>query len=132
MWLLKSLFLISTGASLGACARYGLSKLFDPNYHHCIATTFVNALGCFLLGALLVLLHTHHNNNSHSQDLTLFLTVGVFSSFTTFSALAKESYFLIQENFWLGSLYMLGHLIIGVLLFGSGIQIGNLIWKPLS
>ena len=84
--LLKKIFLIAIGGSLGANARYWLGILVK---HYLgdefpYATFIVNITGSFLLGMFLTLVSTRYL--SLNQGYQWAISVGFFGSYTTFSA----------------------------------------------
>jgi fluoride exporter len=116
------LLLIAAGGFIGAVARYGMAG----RIHRRTGTGFpwgtlaVNVVGSFALGLLLPLLAT-------DTALTVpraLLTVGVISSFTTFSSFAYETVLLLDRRRGLrATIYVgvsiglgLGALVLGLML----------------
>lgn len=84
---------IAIGGALGAFARYGVGAWLSFDGAHLLAGTLaVNVGGSLLLGLLVGWLET----TRAPQAVRLGLTVGLCGGFTTFSALAYESVFLLQ------------------------------------
>ena len=84
---------IACGGALGASLRYGLSSTLGL-----YGVLIVNILGCFLIGALISFFAL---KTSVSQTMNLFLTVGLLSGFTTFSAFSLEAISLIDTHKYL-------------------------------
>ncbi|GAA5335652.1 MULTISPECIES: fluoride efflux transporter CrcB [Thermus] len=88
--------LVALGGALGSALRYGLGAyvqgLLGPGFPY--STLFVNALGSFLIGAVLRL----SLEGALSPEARLFLAVGVLGGFTTFSTLSYETLALLQDG----------------------------------
>lgn len=82
------LLVIAIGGGLGALARYGLSGLVQGRgAAFPFGTLAVNAIGCFLIGALFERL---------PPGARAFAVVGVLGGFTTFSAFGYETLELLR------------------------------------
>ncbi len=113
---------IAIGGGLGALARYGLSGLVQGHRAGFPWGTFaVNAVGCFLIGALFERL---------SADARAFVVVGVLGGFTTFSAFGHETVELLrggQLNLALANVAMNVAVGIGAVVLGRAA--GGMIWS---
>lgn len=75
--------MIAIGGGLGALARYGVVSFFQRwTVEFPWGTLSVNALGCFVVGAVFERL---------PADARAFVVVGVLGGFTTFSAFGLET-----------------------------------------
>ena len=109
MW--QSLLLISSGAALGASARWGLGLWLNPWFGSLAFGTLVaNTLGCFLIGILTALFWQFP---AFSQNAKLFLITGFLGSLTTFSSFSAE----VVENLLSGKIGA-GLAVLGLHLFG--------------
>ena len=80
---------IALGGALGALARYGVSTAWPhPPAGFPWATVVINVTGCFLIGALMVVL-TEIAGRPHPLARP-FLGVGILGGFTTFSTYTVE------------------------------------------
>jgi len=73
----RTLAAVAAGGVLGALARYGISAAWDSVW----AVWAVNVTGCFLIGALMVVI----DRRPVSALLRPFVGVGVLGGYTTFS-----------------------------------------------
>lgn len=87
---------IALGGSLGALARYGLSKWIHLNVSDIFpwGTLAVNLTGCFLIGFFFELFET----SVIPADLRSFITIGFLGAYTTFSTYSLESVNLLREG----------------------------------
>lgn len=99
--------MIGIGGGLGALARYGLVSLVHARtVAFPWGTLAVNAIGCFLIGAMFERLST---------DARAFVVVGVLGGFTTFSAFGHETVELLRGGqTTLALLNAAGNVVLGV------------------
>ncbi len=105
---------------MGAVARYWVS-----GWVHRVSgaglpwgTLAVNLLGCAALGALLAVAETRL---ASTPETRLFLTVGILSSFTTFSTLGLETLEMLRRSAWAAAAtYTLASLVLGITAIVAG------------
>ena len=125
---MSNFFLVALGGSIGASTRYIfylISKnLLSPS-NLFINTLFVNIIGSFLIGYLIVLLE----NKSLSQDfIKYFFIIGVLGSFTTFSAFSLETIDLIvNKKILIAFFYIFSSLFLCLLFTFVGLNFNKLI-----
>ncbi|MBI1220469.1 MAG: fluoride efflux transporter CrcB [Rhodobacteraceae bacterium] len=87
---------VAIGGAIGASARYlagvAIMRGFGP-HEFPLGVIFVNVLGSFIMGALIVFLG--QRSLSH---LNAFLATGILGGFTTFSSFSLESWRLIDTG----------------------------------
>jgi CrcB protein len=108
------LFIIGCGGFVGAIARYGISGWVQnwSGERFPAGTLAVNVLGCFLLGALMALVH---ERQQVGDSMRAFVGVGLLGAFTTFSTFGHETVELLQDaRWWLGGAYVAGNVVIGL------------------
>ena len=95
--MIKNLLLVGFGGGVGSIARYLFQRWAYALYpHHFPWGTFVvNMMGCFLIGLFWGISFKSFESN---ENWKLFLMVGLFGGFTTFSAFALEGIGLIREH----------------------------------
>lgn len=125
LFLMRLLFIIGAGGFIGSVLRYLTSRLFQQ----CMVSSFpygtlaVNIIGCFVLGVVYALAE---KNAIVSDEMRLFLTVGICGGFTTFSTFANENMsFLRDGEFFQFALYASVSLLLGLL----ALYFGNLTVK---
>ncbi|MCE6950438.1 fluoride efflux transporter CrcB [Cereibacter sphaeroides] len=93
--MISSLLQVALGGALGASARYltniASMRLFGSGFP--IGTVFVNVLGSFLMGVLVVVL-AHKGGNRWAP----FLMTGILGGFTTFSAFSLDAATLYERG----------------------------------
>ncbi len=89
--------LVGLGGAIGAMARYGAGVLLPSSPGGFpLATFLVNVSGSVAMGLLIGLLAKFTPENQN--DIRLFLAVGVFGGFTTFSTFSLDIIALIQRG----------------------------------
>lgn len=90
------LAVIAVGGGLGALARYWISLALPTGVGQFPWATFItNALGCLLIGVLMVLITERWTVHRLTRP---FFGVGVLGGFTTFSTYAVEARGLLQPG----------------------------------
>ncbi|MCR4663925.1 MAG: fluoride efflux transporter CrcB [Paludibacteraceae bacterium] len=116
MW--KEILYVGAGSFVGGVLRYVIALMMRCNGGFPWATFMVNLFGCFIIGLLWGLFSRMPNV---SQNLVLFLSVGLCGGFTTFSSFSKESLMLMQSgNYLIFSLYVLGSVLFGFGMVAAG------------
>ena len=111
---MKFILFVALGGAIGAVGRYSLVTLVSQTLGggFPFGTIIVNILGSFLLGALIEGASYWGNL---SNELRLFLMVGVLGSFTTFSTFSLDVVLLINRNEMLAAgLYILSSIVLSV------------------
>lgn len=109
---------IAIGGAIGASLRFAVTLAIRTiDAHPTLATVCVNLLGALWLG----MLAAHVDSPRAHPLLRPFLVVGVFGSFTTFSALAFDNRSLASQHGELAALvHMLGSILAGLFAFALG------------
>ncbi|GAB4527482.1 MAG: fluoride efflux transporter CrcB [Anaerolineales bacterium] len=115
---------LSLGAILGASARYWVggwaAGRLGSDFSY--GTLLVNLSGSFLLGVFLALTRRF----LIAPEVRVFIAVGFFGSFTTFSSYTNESINLLLEGQpALGLLNLMGGALLGALAAWMGVLLGK-------
>jgi CrcB protein len=87
-----------TGGFIGSVLRFGAGAVvarYLPGASMPLATLFVNAAGCLLIG---VLTGAAESRIALPPELRVFLVVGILGGFTTFSAFGNETMMLVRAD----------------------------------
>lgn len=105
---------VAAGGSLGSMARYlvtiGFGRLLGSKFPW--GTLFINVSGSFLIGLFVGLFAIRWDL---PQAARIFLTVGIFGGYTTFSTFSVDAFYLIERGETLAATsYMIGSVILSV------------------
>lgn len=109
-----ALLAVAAGGALGSVARYlvGVASLRAFGLAFPWGTLIVNVAGSFLIGALVGLFAL---KAGLSQELRLFLTVGVCGGFTTFSTFSLDAWGLVERGaWWHAAAYIAGSVLLSI------------------
>ncbi len=94
---MQNYIVVFIGAGLGGVLRYWLSgfvyKFLHPTFPY--GTLSVNVLGSFIIG---VVMYYFDANELISQQLRIFLTIGLCGGLTTFSTFSYETINFLKER----------------------------------
>lgn len=97
---MQNYFIVFVGAGIGGVLRYWganfVYKFLSPTFPY--GTLFVNVIGSFLLGLIIYFLDS---NQLISQQVRIFLTVGICGGLTTFSTFSFETINFLKERDYL-------------------------------
>lgn len=112
--------LVGIGGALGAMARFAAGGAIGslPNGLP-LATALINITGSLAMGLLIGVLAK--TTPQYQNEIRLFVAVGIFGGFTTFSSFSLDAITLIERgDFLLAALYIVG----SVLLSLAGLWLG--------
>ena len=116
---MTSVLVIALGGAIGAVMRYGAVEGMNRLTGEALpwGTLFVNVIGSFALGVLLLAMERAHL----SEDARRFAAVGVLGAFTTFSAFSWDVVWLMRQGEWVrASVYAAGSVVLGVTALVAG------------
>ncbi len=124
---MEKFLLISTGAILGANARYWIgdwaAQKLGASFPY--GTFIINLSGSLLIGFFLTLATERLLIDPRWR---LLIAVGFLGAYTTFSTFAFESFNLLAKGQWLAGLgNLLGSTVLGVAAVALGVYLGKAI-----
>ncbi len=120
-----TLLYLALAGGLGALARYGLAGLIQRDSMFPWGTFAVNALGCFLFGALWSAME--HRLSISTETRAIVLT-GFLGAFTTFSTFMFETANLLRDSQWLAAIAnVIGQNTLGLAAVILGMAVGRLL-----
>jgi CrcB protein len=117
---MNAYLLVGAGGALGAMARHGIGVAVGtlPNGFPA-ATLIVNLSGSIAMGLLVGILAKATPEFQH--EIRLFVAVGVFGGFTTFSSFSLDTITLMERgNYLLAAAYVVGSVLLSV----AGLMMG--------
>ena len=103
---------VGFGGFIGSILRYSLYILTSNilGYTSPVATIFVNIIGCFSIGFAYQLFNTHL---IISENLRLFIMIGLLGGFTTFSAFSIDAFLVYQNS---GRILAIAYVVLSIIL----------------
>src|ERR1700712_1005333 len=106
---------VAAGGALGSVARYGtgvlVGKAWDATFP--LATMLINIAGSLAMG--LFIGYLVRTTQSWQGDARLFVAVGIFGGFTTFSSFSLDAISMLERGeIGLALLYMLVSVLVGI------------------
>ena len=102
---MSNIILIGLGGFIGAILRFSVGQLAQNNLRLGgipVGTFLVNVIGCFLLGAAIVVANQHENLALYLRPLFM---VGLLGAFTTFSTFGVETITLFLQGNLRGGIF---------------------------
>lgn len=125
---MTNVFLVGAGGFIGSVLRYliggyfqGFAKSFP------LGTLVVNVMGCFVIG---LLAQIGESRNMFSNEVRVFIFVGILGGFTTFSSFGNETINLMRGNQIINMFFNIGaNVILGLLAVWLGRIVATWIWR---
>lgn len=119
---MQAYLLVGIGGALGAAARYGAQSWIGSLANGFPTATFlINILGSIAMGLLVGVLAK--TTPQYQNEIRLFVAVGIFGGFTTFSSFSLDAITMIERgDVLLASVYIVGSVILSV----AGLWMGML------
>ncbi len=125
---MQEIMVVGVGGFVGAVARYLLSSLVHRNLesHFPWGTLVVNIVGCFVIGCLMYMIE---NRLIVSDQMRLFLGIGILGAFTTFATFSQEIVVLLRNGHnWMA----LANILLSVGLGLVALWAGNMLLRRLG
>jgi CrcB protein len=93
---------IGLGGFLGSIARFGLASVIQTRTESLFpfGTMAVNITGCFVIGLLMTLFQ---ERIIVSENIRLFLIIGLLGGFTTFSSFSYDTFAMFRSGNFFGA-----------------------------
>ena len=117
--------LVALGGGIGSLTRYLVGGWFASRFGSAFpyGTFFINVSGSFVIGFFLAFTQERLTISPHWR---LFFAVGFVGGYTTFSTFEYESIRLLQDGeLLLGTVYLVGSVIVGAFSVFAGIALGS-------
>src|SRR5271154_2963050 len=117
---------VTVGSALGGLLRFTIGKLmlsFDISIGFPIGTVFINVLGSFVIGYFGTLT-LQSGRFPASDNLRLFVMVGICGGFTTFSSFSLQTFDLMRSGAWGRAL---ANVLLSVVLCVASVAAGHLL-----
>jgi CrcB protein len=115
---------IAIAGALGVLARHAVQQVVPRHGAIPWGTFVVNISGAFVLGLAFTIIVHRYSVPMWLQEAAL---VGLLGGYTTFSALALETFLLIDRGrIWVATAYSAGSVVTGVLALFAGVRLGRL------
>ena len=91
---------VTVGSALGGLLRYAITRLtLSYSSGFPLGTVFINVLGSFVIGYFGTLT-LHSGKYPVSENVRLFVMVGICGGFTTFSSFSLQTFDLARSGAW--------------------------------
>jgi CrcB protein len=125
-----SYFWVTVGSALGGLLRYTLTRLtLTMSTGFPFDTILVNIIGCFVIG-FFGTFTLESGRFAASDNLRLFVMVGICGGFTTFSSFSLQTFDLFRSGEWGKGL---ANIVLSVALCLAGVAAGHRLaqyWVP--
>jgi CrcB protein len=117
---MNAYLLVGIGGALGAMARYWAgTAIGSPSNGFPTSTFLINIIGSIAMGLLVGFLA--RTTPQYQNEIRLFVAVGVFGGFTTFSSFSLDAITLIERgDYLLAAFYIVGSVLLAV----AGLMMG--------
>ena len=119
---MNAYLLVGVGGALGSMARYGFGVLTGRVWGSSfpLGTMLINILGSLAMG--LFIGYLARTTPAWQADARLFVAVGIFGGFTTFSSFSLDTIFMIERGeIGQAGLYVAVSVLVGVAALYAGL-----------
>jgi CrcB protein len=120
---LVPILLVAVGGAFGSVCRYlvgvGAGRLLGPDFP--FGTMIVNIGGSFIMGVFIELLALRFNG---SEELRLFVAVGILGGFTTLSSFSLDTIVLFERGAVVATaVYVAGSIVLSLAALVAGLHL---------
>ena len=128
--MIRSMLLVGIGGFIGSVFRYlisGFIQNISGSISFAFGTLVVNTIGCFIIGFLTYLIEAR---SMLTNEMRVFLLIGILGAFTTFSTFGNETYnHIVESKFHLVLINIGAHIFLGLSAVYFGRLISYAIWR---
>lgn len=118
---------VTLGSAIGGLLRYGLTRMtLSISAGFPYGTVLVNVLGCFVIGYFGTLT-LQSGKYPVSDNLRLFVMVGLCGGFTTFSSFSLQTFDLLRSGAWVRAL---ANVVLSVVFCLAAVAAGHRLAQP--
>ena len=115
---------VALGSAIGGCLRYALGRMvLNQHTNFPWTTVLINVIGSFVIGYFGTLT-LHGGKHPVSENMRIFVMIGLCGGFTTFSSFSLETYDLLRTGAWGRALLNVG---LSVLLCLGAVALGHVL-----
>jgi CrcB protein len=115
---------VTVGSALGGLLRYALTRMtLNLSTDFPYGTILINILGSFIIGYFGTLT-LQSDRYAVSENLRLFVMVGICGGFTTFSSFSLQTFDLLRSGAWVRAL---ANVVLSVTLCLAAVAAGHLL-----
>jgi fluoride exporter len=115
---------VTVGSALGGLLRYAITRMtLTMSAEFPYGTIFINVVGSFVLGYFGTLT-LQSGRYAASDNLRLFVMVGLCGGFTTFSSFSLQTFDLLRSGAWIRAL---ANVVLSVILCVAAVAVGHLL-----
>jgi CrcB protein len=115
---------VMVGSALGGLLRFAIGKLsipLDTGVGFPIGTVFINVIGSFVIGYFGTLT-LHNGRYPVSENMRIFVMIGICGGFTTFSSFSLQTFDLARSGAWVRAL---ANIVLSVVLCVAAVAAGH-------
>jgi fluoride exporter len=115
---------VMVGSALGGLLRFAIGKLaipLDTGVGFPIGTVFINVIGSFVIGYFGTLT-LHNGRYPVSENMRIFVMIGICGGFTTFSSFSLQTFDLARSGAWARAL---ANIVLSVVLCVAAVAAGH-------
>lgn len=117
-----TIILIGLGGCIGAILRYVLGGWIQNSFSNFpVGTLVINTTGSFFIGLIMYL---SEYQGFFSEDIRIFLTIGILGGYTTLSTFGYESFRLLDNSEFM---LMVINVIVTVLFSITAVYLGKIV-----
>jgi fluoride exporter len=115
---------VMVGSALGGLLRFAIGKLaipLDTGVGFPVGTVFINVIGSFVIGYFGTLT-LHNGRYPVSENMRIFVMIGICGGFTTFSSFSLQTFDLARSGAWARAL---ANIVLSVVLCVAAVAAGH-------